>query len=62
MERIVSRCPCGRKLVLDLLGERVTCRVTGAAERLYCVTRCPTCDRDFSGLTAEQVKDEVFRS
>jgi hypothetical protein len=36
-------------------------RIPGILEKKR-ITRCPTCDRDFSQLTADQVKEGIWTS
>jgi len=67
MEKIDGQCPCGQPLVAMIFrprraGEppcvRFYAMETGGRRRR--VRRCPTCDRDFSAITAEQLKENAW--
>jgi uncharacterized protein with PIN domain len=69
-ERIVSQCPCGMEIIAYIFNRdrgpatlRLYVRATttlngeGPEPGLRSIDRCPNCDRDFSKLTPEEVKE-----
>ncbi len=72
MERIEGQCPCGQPLVALIFPPRtprarselrffaLTAGPRPGLKKLQRIRRCPVCDRDFSELTAEQLKENAW--
>ncbi len=65
MEKIKGQCPCGQRLTAVIMPDGTLCfYVWGPPWVLLprLITRCPVCGRDFSQITAEQLKDNAWGS
>lgn len=74
IERLQTRCVCGLPLTVLIIHRRAktkdSCRSSPSRQiaKIYAgsppgrITRCPSCDRDFSCCAAADIKDGVFRS
>lgn len=70
MERIEGQCPCGQPLTALIFrprrpAARTELRMFAVTagpgfKKLQRITRCPVCDRDFSALTADELKDHSW--
>ena len=62
-EKIETQCPCGRRIALLIfptghVGVYACIDDSGRSEMP--IVFCPTCGRDFSGLTADEVKENAW--
>jgi hypothetical protein len=68
VEKFQTQCPCGHPFTVLIWppdGKHKVSRIAFYARRrrgagLCQRTRCPTCDRDFSRITPELFKEELF--
>ena len=67
MEQIEGQCPCGQAMVAMIFQPRrkgdlpsVRFYAEDARGERTRAKRCPACDRDFCGVTAEQIKENAW--